>query len=111
MRTDRPDTGRVLVDLAVTVADGGQTISDIAVWVDQQELFGLVASDSTCWQALNAIGTPQLAAIDRARAAARELARTRRRRSPKAPVRRPGAAGQRLAGLVIDLDATIVVCH
>jgi hypothetical protein len=45
----RLDPGRVLLDLAVAVADGATTISDIAVLADQAELFGAVASDSTCW--------------------------------------------------------------
>jgi hypothetical protein len=33
--------------MAVAVADGATTISDVAVLVDQAELFGAVASDST----------------------------------------------------------------
>jgi hypothetical protein len=41
------DPGRVLVDLAVAVADGAECISDIAVLADQPGLFGSVASDST----------------------------------------------------------------
>src|SRR4051794_24867058 len=40
----------VLVDLAVATADGAETVSDIAVLVDQPGLFGKVASDSTCWR-------------------------------------------------------------
>jgi hypothetical protein len=38
----RRDPGRVLVDLAVAVADGAETISDIAILADQQALFGPV---------------------------------------------------------------------
>jgi hypothetical protein len=34
------DPGRVLVDLAVAVADGAECISDIAVLGDQAVLFG-----------------------------------------------------------------------
>jgi len=48
----RHDPGRVLVDMAVAVADGATTISDVAVLADQAELFGPVASDSTCWRLL-----------------------------------------------------------
>ena len=44
----RHDLGRVLVDLAVAIADGADAISDIAVLADQAALFGSVASDSTC---------------------------------------------------------------
>jgi hypothetical protein len=36
----RHDPGRVLVDMAVAVADGARTISDVAVLADQAELFG-----------------------------------------------------------------------
>ncbi len=72
------DPGRVLVDLAAAVADGAEAISDIAMLADQGELFGDVASDSTCWRTLNEIGPAGLAAVDRARAAARELLWARR---------------------------------
>src|SRR3954453_9014092 len=36
--------GRVLTDLAVLLADGGQSITDLAVLRDQPDLFGRVAS-------------------------------------------------------------------
>jgi hypothetical protein len=39
------DPGRIVVDLAVMLADGGQAISDLAVLRDQTALFGPVASD------------------------------------------------------------------
>ena len=44
----RHDPGRVLVDMAVAVADGASTISDVAVLADQPAVFGAVASDLTC---------------------------------------------------------------
>ena len=53
----RHDPGRVLVDMAVAVADGATTISDVAVLADQAELFGAVASDSTCWRLLDRLDT------------------------------------------------------
>ena len=59
----RHDPGRVLVDLAVAIADGAEAISDIAVLADQSALFGSVASDSTCWRLLDALGDPELAAV------------------------------------------------
>jgi hypothetical protein len=34
------DPGRVALDVAVLLADGGQTISDLAVLRDQPDLFG-----------------------------------------------------------------------
>ena len=73
------DPGRVLVDLAVAVADGAECISDIAVLGDQRELFGSVASDSTVWRLLDQLEESELAAIAAARAAAREVAWAQRR--------------------------------
>jgi hypothetical protein len=107
----RHDPGRVLVDMAVAVADGARTISDVAVLADQAELFGPVASDSTCWRLLDQLDTTALAAVASARAAAREVVWAQRaeRTGELLPVAR--AAGRELPGLVIDLDASIVVCH
>ena len=105
------DPGRVLVDLAVAVADGAECISDVAVLADQPGLFGPVASDSTVWRLLAQLGAPQLAAVAAARAAARQTVWAQRAEVCGAPVPAAGAAGQALPGLVIDLDASIVVCH
>src|SRR3954451_52914 len=57
------DPGRVLVDLAVAVADGAECISDIAVLADRPGLFGSVASDSTVWRLLAQFGPRELAAV------------------------------------------------
>jgi Transposase DDE domain group 1 len=65
------DPGRVLTDLAVMLADGGECISDIAALADQAAVFGPVASDSTCWRVLNSISEADLDGIAAARAAAR----------------------------------------
>lgn len=46
------DPGRVAVDLAVMLADGGEAIADLAVLRNQSELFGPVASDPTAWRTL-----------------------------------------------------------
>lgn len=107
----RHDPGRVLVDMAVAVADGATTISDVAVLADQAELFGSVASDSTCWRLLDQLDTAQLGALARARAAAREIVWAQRAELTGQPFPPARAAGQVVAGLVIDLDASIVICH
>jgi glycine cleavage system aminomethyltransferase T len=39
----------------VLLADGGAAIADLAVLRQQPGLFGLVASDATAWQVLDAI--------------------------------------------------------
>ena len=49
------DPGRVLVDLAVMLADGGEAISDLGVLRDQPELFGSVASTATAWRVLDGV--------------------------------------------------------
>lgn len=107
----RLDPGRILLDLAVAVADGATTISDIAVLGDQSELFGAVASDSTCWRLLNQLDRVQLNAIARARAAAREVVWAQRAELSGQVFPSAKAAGRVLPGLVIDLDASVVVCH
>lgn len=105
------DPGRVLVDMAVAVADGATTISDVAVLADQAQLFGSVASDSTCWRLLDQLNSAQLGAVARARAAAREVVWAQRAELSGQPFPPARVAGRVLPGLVIDLDATIVVCH
>jgi hypothetical protein len=57
--------------VAVAVADGATPISDVAVLADQAELFGSVASDSTCWRLLERLDSAALGQAARARAAAR----------------------------------------
>lgn len=52
------DRGRVLADLAVAIADGARTISEIDVLGHQGELFGSVASDTTVWRTLEEITRP-----------------------------------------------------
>ncbi len=106
----RHDPGRVLVDMAVAVADGTTTISDVAVLADQAALFGLVASDSTCWRLLDQLDDARLGAVS-ARAAAREVVWAQRAELSGAPFPPARAAGRVLPGLVIDLDASIVICH
>ncbi|MGB8198750.1 MAG: hypothetical protein WCF33_03475 [Pseudonocardiaceae bacterium] len=65
------DRGRVLVDLAVVIADGATTISEIDTLRHQGELFASVASDTTAWRALEEITPAQLGTIAAARARVR----------------------------------------
>src|SRR5437899_3814968 len=90
------DRGRVLVDLAVMLADGGEAISDLAVLRDQPSLFGEVASVATAWRTLEAVEENTLARIASARAAARK---------------RAWAAGADPGFYVIDFDGTLVTAH
>jgi Transposase DDE domain group 1 len=105
------DRGRVLTDLAATVADGGTRIKDIAVLGDQAALFKTVASVPTTWRALEEADATRLAALAMARAKVRvhvwEQIVARHGRIP--PCR---LAGTDLGDwIVIRLDATIVIAH
>ncbi len=90
------DRGEVLVDLAVALADGATTISDLRVLSDQPALFGKVASVPTAWRTLEAIDEEVLARIADARAKARRAA---------------WAAGMDPGFYVIDIDGTLVDAH
>ncbi len=68
------DPGRIAVDLAVMLADGGEAISDLAVLRDQAQLFGPVASDPTAWRLLSGLDSAVLGRLGQARAQAREIA-------------------------------------
>jgi hypothetical protein len=109
------DPGRVLVDVAVMLADGGECISDIATLADQPGVFGPVASDSTCWRVLDAITDDDLAGIAVSRAAARQVAWAQRAEATGAALPASMVAGRPLLDRdgrpVLVIDATIVVCH
>ncbi len=102
------DRGRVLADLAVMIADGGEAICDIDVLRHQGEVFGPVASAATCWRALDEIGPAQLRRIDKARAKVRARVWALMRHVPAAR-----AAGRDIGSgvVVLDVDSTIVIAH
>lgn len=87
------DRGRVLVDMAVALADGADCISDVQVLGHQPELFGPVASPATAWRTLEAVDDAAQARLAQARAAAR---------------RRAWEAGADPGYYVVDIDATLV---
>ena len=92
------DPGRVLRDLAVMLADGGECVSDLGAVRDPEALFGAVASDSTAFRVIDRIASePEL--LDALRAA---HARARERFWE-----RHGAP----ASLTIDVDATLITAH
>jgi Transposase DDE domain group 1 len=104
------DPGRVAVDVAVMLADGGEAIADLAVLRDQPELFGAVASDPTAWRVLAGIDEQALAGLRMARAAAREVVWAQAA-DTRGGLPGSAAAGAPVPGLVLDLDASVVVCH
>lgn len=102
------DRGRVLVDVATMLLDGGEAIDDIKVLRHQEGVLGSVASAPTVWRTLKAVGPAQLKKIAAARA------RTRKHVWASVPGGVPESmAGGRLLGdvVVLDVDATIVVSH
>jgi hypothetical protein len=99
------DPGKILTDLVMTLALGGDCLADVAVLRAQPGLAGPVASDpviSRLVAALAAEGPRALRAIRKARAAARERAWA------LAGDRAPGADGSLIP---VDIDATIVLAH
>ena len=99
-RTRRHDPGRVLLDIALTLADGGDCLSDLSVLRDQPAVFGSVASTPTASRVVDSVDADRLEAIRAARAEAREAAWA----AGLCPVRETGP-------LLIDFDATLVDAH
>src|SRR5262249_40323668 len=99
------DPGKIIADLAVALALGGDWLADVAVLREQPALVGPVASDPGVSRLVSQLapGAPRaLAAIRAARAAARERA------WDLAGQAAPGADGELIT---IDIDATIVIAH
>ncbi|WP_182876457.1 IS1380 family transposase [Microbispora sp. H10670] len=99
------DSGKVITDLAVTLALGGDCLADIAMLCSQPELFGHVASDPTVSRLIDRLACDPvraLKAIRSARATARERSWVLAGQSA------PGADGELIP---LDIDATIVVAH
>jgi hypothetical protein len=91
--------GSVLVDLAVAIADGADSISDLKVLRDHPEVFGPVASTPTAWRVLDRVSDAHLSLLRQGRAAARAAAWA------------AGAGPALDSELYLDIDASIVVAH
>ncbi len=99
------DPGKIITDLVVALALGGDCLADIGVLRSQPELAGPVASDPVVSRLISALAADlprALRAIRAARAAARERAWA------LAGGRAPGADGSLIP---VDIDATIVLAH
>lgn len=95
------DPGKVLLDLAVAIAVGGDCLSDVAVVRAQPQVFGAVASDPTVSRLLDSLAADVdevLAAIRAVRAGSRGQVWSQANPVGDGPV-------------VVDLDATLVGAH
>ncbi|MBA3801274.1 MAG: IS1380 family transposase [Geodermatophilaceae bacterium] len=105
------DRGRVLVDVATMIADGGEAIVDIDVLRHQGQVLGPVASAPTVWRTLDEATPARLKKVATARA------RVRRHVWSQLAARPDGLPASKVAGtdlgatVVLDVDATIVVAH
>jgi len=102
------DPAKVVLDLALTLALGGDACSDLAVVRAEPAVFGSVASDPTASRTITRLAgdvEKVLPAIDRARAAAR--ARVWAAAGPHAPDHDADARNP----VVVDVDATLVTAH
>jgi hypothetical protein len=95
-RRPQHDPGRVLIDLATALVDGGDCVSDLGALAEQPDLFGAVASHSTATRLLYALGEEELAAIREQRRQARV---------------RAWALGARPATITLDFDAQLLESH
>ena len=102
------DPGKILLDLAVSVAIGGDCLADISLLRAEPAVFGKVASDPTVSRLVDQLAATSeaaLAAIDQARATVR--ARVWRLAGDQAPDHQVSADHP----LDIDLDATLITAH
>jgi len=95
-RRSAHEPGRVLRDLAVMLAGGGDCLADLGALRDQVDLFGRVASDATAWRVIETLDAERLEGVREARARARG---------------RAWAAGARPGEIVLDIDSTLITAH
>jgi len=102
------DPAKVVLDLALTLALGGDTCSDLAVVRGEPAVFGPVASDPTASRTIARLAADVekvLPAIDRARAAARAQVWA------AAGTHAPDHGADARRPVVVDVDATLVTAH
>ncbi len=95
-RRSAHDPGRVLRDVAVVLADGGDCVTDIDAYRGQERLFGARASETTTHRVLKSIDEQLLGQIRAARAKARA---------------RVWDAGARPETITLNIDATLLTAH
>jgi hypothetical protein len=102
------DPAKVVLDLAVAVALGGDCLADVAVLRAEPGVYGKVASDATVSRTIDALAKDApaaLKAIDAARAVARA------RVWDLAGEHAPDHGANAKAPVIVDVDATLVTAH
>ncbi|MFE9335124.1 IS1380 family transposase [Streptomyces sp. NPDC006925] len=98
------DPGKILLDVALAVALGGDCLADVAMLRAEPDVFGPVASDPTVSRLIDTLaeaGPKALFAIRTARAAAREHVWNVAKHAA------PDASGE----VIVDLDGVLVLAH
>lgn len=95
-RRSAHDPGRVLVDVAVMLADGGECVTDLDAYRGQERLFGARASETTTHRVIKSVDETLLARVRAARARARA---------------RVWDAGARPGTITLNIDATLLTAH
>jgi hypothetical protein len=90
------EPGRIVRDIAVMLADGGDCLTDLGALRDQEVLFGPVASNTTALRCIERMDERMLACVRETRAAARDH------------VWRLAGAPRRV---ILDIDATLLTSH
>ncbi len=102
------DPGKIVADLAIALALGGDALADIGALRGEPGVFGLVASDPTVSRLITALAADPvraITAINTARQAARARAWS------LAGEHAPDHAASARHPLVIDVDATLITAH
>jgi hypothetical protein len=102
------DPGKIVCDLAIALALGGDCLADIAALRAEPGLFGTVASDPTVSRLIDTLARDEvraLAAVDAARARARAAA------WELAGEHAPNHGIDPDKPLIVDLDATLLDAH
>jgi hypothetical protein len=98
------DPGKILLDVALAVALGGDCLADVGMLRAEPAVFGAVASDPTVSRLIDALasaGPKALAAIRTARAQVRERV-----------WKLAGAAAPDMGGqVIVDIDGVLVLAH
>lgn len=102
------DPAKVILDLAMSLAIGGDCLADIAVLREQPAVFGRVASDPTVSRTIDALAARPAAALSAINTAS---AQARKNAWAAAGEHAPDHDISAENPLVIDLDATLVTAH